>query len=139
MVRPIGLAFVLLLLAGVAASEPEPLADPRGPAPSRFQLFPAPPAAAAVRSFTGLEPPRTESLVRLPGDADSVFTLGGPAPSGRPRLRLAVEVNEVLLKTLAPDPAVAEDDARGRIGGDWKPVDSFGRPYQLRLGARLIW
>ena len=28
---------------------------------------------------------------------------------------------------------------RGRSGGDWKPIDATGRPYQLRFGARLIW
>lgn len=139
MTRTVGFTLASLLLAGAVAAQPEPLVELRDPAAGRFLLFPAPPAAAAVRTFAGLGPPGTESLVRLPGDADSVFTLGGPAPSGQPRLRLAVEVNEVLLKTLAPDPAVDRDDARGRIGGDWKPIDAFGRPYQLRLGARLIW
>ena len=82
---------------------------------------------------------RAESLVRLPGDADSVFTLGGPGPSGEPRFRLAVEVNEATLKLLAPDPKVEANDTRPRSGGDWKPIDSAGRPYQLRFGARIIW
>ena len=82
---------------------------------------------------------KAESLVRLPGDPDSVFTLGGPGPSGEPRVRLAVEVNEATLKLLAPDPKVEASDTRPRSGGDWKPIDSAGRPYQLRFGARIIW
>jgi hypothetical protein len=86
-----------------------------------------------------LAPVRMESLIRLPGDPDSVVTLGGTALSGEPRLRLAVEVNEVALKVLAPDPTIDAKDAKGRPSADWKPIDATGRPYQLRLGARLIW
>ncbi len=80
-----------------------------------------------------------ESLVRLPGDPDSVLTLGGPVPSGEPRFRFAIEVNEAVLKLIPPDPRVRPDDTRSRAGGDWQPVDATGRPYQLRLGARLVW
>ena len=82
---------------------------------------------------------KPESLVRLPGDPDSLFTLGGPGPSGQARVRLAVEVNEAALKLLAPDPKVESTDFAAGPGGDWKPIDSAGRPYQLRFGARLIW
>lgn len=80
-----------------------------------------------------------ESLIRLPGDPDSVLTLGGPVPSGEPRLRFAIEVNEAVLKLIPPDPRVRPEDTRSRAGGDWQPVDATGRPYQLRLGARLVW
>jgi hypothetical protein len=137
--RPFGLLLVVSLLAGAGPAGSEPLVDLRATAPARFQLFPAPPAVSQQTTFIDLDGLSSESLVRLAGDSDSVFTLGGPAPSGQPRLRLAVEVNEALLKVLAPDPAVSPTDLRGRIGGDWKPIDAAGRPYQLRLGARLIW
>jgi hypothetical protein len=89
--------------------------------------------------FTGLDIPKRESFIRLAGDADSVFTLGGPGLSGQARVRLAFEVNEAVLRVLAPDPKVESNDLRGRSGGDWKPIDATGRPYQLRFGARLIW
>lgn len=135
--RPLVVA-AIFLGARMAAGEPL-VAEPRPAPPQRFQLFPAPPASGVPRTLEGLEQVSVESLVRLPGDSDSVFTLGGPAPSGEPSLRFAVEVNEVLLKVLAPDPSVDPNDLRGRIGGDWKPLDSAGRPYQLRFGARLIW
>ncbi len=133
---------LLLSRAAFAAPGPEPSADVRPPiAPaSPFRLFAAPPALApAPKPFEGVETPRLENLFRLPGDPDSVFSLGGPAPSGEPRVRLAVEVNEVLLKALAPEPNVDPNDSKARSGGDWKPLDAAGRPYQLRFGARLIW
>ena len=125
-----------------AAPGPEPSAEarPSGSSAGPFRLFAAPPALAPeAKPLTGVEPPRLENLFRLPGDPDSVFSLGGPAPSGEPRVRLAVEVNEVLLKVLAPEPNVNPSDAKARSGGDWKPLDAAGRPYQLRFGARLIW
>lgn len=133
--------FLLLPGAVRAASGPEPTVESRPPsAPaSPFRLFAAPPALAPVpRAIEGIEPLRPENLFRLPGDPDSVFSLGGPAPSGEPRVRLAVEVNEVLLKVLAPEPNVDPNDGKARSGGDWKPLDAAGRPYQLRFGARLI-
>ena len=130
---------VLLSLTGAAAaigqSRPESLAAP----PQQFRLYLAPPALQASAPLAGLDAVRTESLVRLPGDADSVFSLGGPGPSGEPRFRFAVEVNEATLKLLTPDPKVEASDTRPRSGGDWKPIDSTGRPYQLRFGARIIW
>lgn len=139
-----GLALTLLLgPAAFACAAPEPEPGPAEPRPAfsvPFRLFAAPPALATeAKPFAGLEPPRLEYLFRLPGDADSVFSLGGPAPSGEPRVRLAVEVNEVLLKVLAPEPNIDPSDGKPRIGGDWKPIDTAGRPYQLRFGARLIW
>jgi hypothetical protein len=136
--RPI--ASFLPLAAFASAALAGPLADLRPVAAQRFQLFPAPPAADAATPLAGLCEPRVEYLLRLPGDPDSVFTLGGPSPSGQASVRLAVEVNEVIPKLLAPDPKVDSSDSRGgRTGGDWKPLDAAGRPYQLRFGARLIW
>jgi len=130
---------LVIVLAAAAPALAEPRTEPRGTAASRFHLFREPLADAAARAFSSLDAPSRESLLRLPGDADSVLTLGGPAPSGEPRLRFAVEVNEAALKLLAPDPKVDTTDTRGRAGGDWKPIDAVGRPYQLRVGARLIW
>jgi hypothetical protein len=129
-----------LVSACASAALAGPLVDLSPAGPQRFQLFPAPPASDAAAPLSGLYEPKVEHLVRLPGDPDSVFTLGGPSPSGRPSVRLAVEVNEVIPKLLAPDAKVESTDSRGgRTGGDWKPLDAAGRPYQLRFGARLIW
>ena len=139
MIRRRGLLAVLASLLGAGVAFAQPLVELRPALPQRFQLFPAPPASEAVAPIADFREPRVENLVRLPGDPDSLFTLGGPAPSGQPAVRLAVEVNEVLLKALTPDPKVDATDSRGRAGGDWKPLDAMGRPYQLRFGARLIW
>ncbi len=139
MVRHLGPLAVLFSLAGAAAAvEPD-----HPPLTARiqqyFRLFPGPPAAATSAPLAGLDTTWGQSFVRLPGDSDSVFSLGGPGPSGEPRVRFAVEVNEASLKLLAPDPKVDATDTRPRQGGDWKPIDSAGRPYQLRFGARIIW
>lgn len=135
--RPLAPFLLLAAFAGTALAGPG--VDVRPALPQRFQLFPAPPAADAAAPLAGLSEQKVEYLVRLPGDPDSLFTLGGPSPSGQPSVRLAVEVNEVIPKLLAPDPKVDANDSRGRAGGDWKPLDAAGRPYQLRFGARLIW
>lgn len=140
MTRRRGPIVLFVLLAAAAPALAEPKVELRPAAPSLFRLFPDLEGAAAHASFLeAADAVARESLLRLPGDSDSVLTLGGPAPSGVPRLRLAVEVNEAALKLLAPDPRVESADTRSRAGGDWKPIDAVGRPYQLRLGARLIW
>lgn len=139
MTRFHGPLVVLFSLAGGAAGVAQPAVElPVGIA-QRFQLFPGPPALTASAPLAGFDPTKGQSLVRLPGDSDSVFTLGGPGPSGEPRIRLAVEVNEAVLKVLSPDPKIEASDTRPRSGGDWKPIDAAGRPYQLRFGARIIW
>jgi len=130
---------LVFVLAAAAPALAEPGTEPRGAAAPRFRLFREPLAGDAARAFSSLDAGSRESLLRLPGDADSVLSLGGPGPSGEPRLRFALEVNEAALKLLAPDPHVDAADTRGRSGGDWKPIDAVGRPYQLRVGARLIW
>jgi hypothetical protein len=130
---------VLLPLAGPAAAVDRSLIEAPSAPPQQFRLFLAPPALQPSALLVGLDGAKTESLVRLPGDADSVFTLGGPGPSGEPQFRLAVEVNEATLKVLTPDPKVETSDTRPRSGGDWKPIDATGRTYQLRFGARIIW
>ncbi|MHB8796942.1 MAG: hypothetical protein ACYDBY_00630 [Thermoanaerobaculia bacterium] len=139
MLVPCGRALVLIasLIAGLAAADPAVKARAVEGSGFRihfsafaFRLAPLPPELGVFSD---------ESLIRLPGDPDSVLTLGGPVPSGEPRLRFAIEVNEAVLKLIPPDPRVRPDDTRSRAGGDWHPVDATGRPYQLRLGARLVW
>ena len=134
-----GLFLGLLSLAGAAAAMDHSLTEARSAPTQHFRLFLAPPYLQASAPLVGLDEVRRESVVRLPGDSDSVFSLGGPGPSGEPRFRFAVEVNEATLKLLTPDPKVESSDTRPRSGGDWKPIDATGRPYQLRFGARLIW
>lgn len=135
----LGPVVVSLSLAGSATAADQPPVQLVAGLPQRFQFFPAPPAVGTAAPIPTLDPSKGQSLVRLPGDADSVFTLGGPGPSGEPRVRLAVEVNEAALKVLAPDPKIEANDTRPRQAGDWKPIDAAGRPYQLRFGARIIW
>lgn len=139
MTRFHGPLVVLLSLAGAAAVVAQPALDLPAAIAQHFQLFPGPPALTASAPLAGFDPAKGQSLVRLPGDSDSVFTLGGPGPSGEPRIRLSVEVNEAVLKLLSPDPKIEASDTRPRAGGDWKPIDAAGRPYQLRFGARIIW
>lgn len=130
---------LVLSLAGAAAALGQPRIELPVGLPQQFRLYAAPPALESSAPLARFDTTKVESLVRLPGDSDSVFTLGGPGPSGEPRVRLAVEVNEAVLRVLAPDPKVESKDTRPRSGGDWKPIDASGRPYQLRLGARIIW
>ena len=139
MLVPCGRALALIasLLAGLAAADPGVKA--RAAEGTGFRLvlptglFRSTPLPLELGVFSD------ESLIRLPGDPDSVLTLGGPVPSGEPRIRFAIEVNEAVLKLIPPDLRVRPDDTRSRAGGDWQPVDATGRPYQLRLGARLVW
>ncbi|HYN41790.1 MAG TPA: hypothetical protein VE129_08440 [Thermoanaerobaculia bacterium] len=139
MTRRYGLPLVLLFVAGAVAAAAQPRVEVPSTSPQQFRLFLAPPALQASAPLAGVGAVKTESLVRLPGDPDSVFSLGGPGRSGEPQFRLAIEVNEATLKLLTPDPKVEASDTRPRSGGDWKPIDSAGRPYQLRFGARIIW
>ena len=131
------LVFAASLLAGLASADPGVKARAAEGTGFRLHLpacvFRSTPLPLELGVLSG------ESLIRLPGDPDSVLTLGGPVPSGEPRLRFAIEVNEAVLKLIPPDPRVCPDDTRSRAGGDWQPVDATGRPYQLRLGARLVW
>lgn len=151
-----GLCLALALCAGPASGAPPTgrftLSAP--PLPSTQQSSQAP-TAGPLRGFSlfpvylpTAEAPRdgrwsvdvaTERLLHRAGDPDSVFSLGGEGPSGEARLAAAVEVNEALLRATAPDPRVSASDPRGRLTGTYLPLDSAGRPYQFRLGARLVW
>ena len=130
--------FVLLalLLAGVAVAEDDAVQPLRLPPVETFRLFPQTPPEPRVGLSGATEDRR---LFHQPGDPDSQFTLGKPSPQGEVRVRAVVDVNEIFLKAIAPDPLVSASDTRPRAAGSFLPVDGQGRPYQLRLGARLVW
>jgi len=77
--------------------------------------------------------------LRQPGDPDSVISPGAATPSREVSLKPAFEINDILLKAYAPDSFVSPGDNRLRSAGAFSPLDEHGRPYQLRLGARLVW
>jgi hypothetical protein len=150
------LALTLLPAIGAGGAEPLPGAEravraaPESPVPpasaagstraplvERFRLFslelpPAPPL-----DLTGL--PDEKRLFHQQGDPDSLFTLGSATPEGQIHLNAAIEVNEIFLKAIPPDARVGAPDTRPRAAGSFLPLDGSGRPYQLRLGARLVW
>ncbi|HQQ76855.1 MAG TPA: hypothetical protein PLB01_05835 [Thermoanaerobaculia bacterium] len=130
------LVLLALFLAGAAAAEdaaPPPL---RLPPVETFRLFPGAQPEPRIELSGALEDRR---LFHQPGDPDSQFTLGKPSPQGELRVLAVVDVNEIFLKAIAPDPLVSSSDTRPRAAGSFLPVDGQGRPYQLRLGARLVW
>jgi hypothetical protein len=104
----------------------------------RFQLFPTGQkrSCCEVSGRTLSEPKR---LLHQPGDPDSLFTIGSPTPQGELRFQAAVEINEVVLRALAPDLRVDPTDTRFRSAGDYRALDATGRPYQFRLGAKFVW
>jgi hypothetical protein len=140
---------VALLLSGAAAAQ-----DGAGPStrePETANAAPAPyrlPGPETFRLFAWIAPgpridlegrPEGERLFHQAGDPDSLFTIGAPTPGGELHLKAAIEVNEIFLKAIPPDPLVQPNDTRPRAAGSFLPVDNQGRPYQLRLGARLVW
>jgi len=132
---------VLATQVGLGAQPtPESRSEPGTRTPrivARFTLFPemsVPPPRALVE----LEA-RNERLFHSAGDPDSLFTFGGPTPHGKLRLKAAFEVNDIVLKAIAPDLRIDPASTRPRSGGDYQALDAGGRPYQLRLGARLVW
>ena len=149
---PSALVVLLLVTMGASAAEPpastKPLAAPESappPTPAPFKLL--------LDKLFLLFEPQPSTLLRTPsllpsgdvrlfhqaGDPDSLFTLGGPSPGGELRLRAAFEVNDLVLRAMAPDIRVTPGDTRQRAAGDYRALDSMGRPYQLRLGARFVW
>ncbi len=139
-----------LLVAGAAAAQEG--AAPSAHEPDAARARPAPrlilPSVETFRLFPQLEPEPRLGLEAVSeeqrpfhqaGDPDSLFTLGAATPEGKVHLRAAIEVNEIFLKAIPPDPLVSHDDTRPRAAGSFLPVDNQGRPYQLRLGARLVW
>ena len=134
---------VLLILAGTAAAV-EPAAPVQGPTPTDER-----PQFNLLRFFGDLRsllPIRIEARtapkkisLRQSGDPDSVISPGAPTPSQQMAMKPAFEVNDILLKAYRPDPTVDPNDNRVRGAGAFSPLDAGGRPYQFRLGARLVW
>lgn len=140
-----------LLLAGASAAEEgatpsaheatqslsaTPAAPFRLPPRETFRLFPQVAAEPHIDLAGQVDERRPFHQV---GDPDSLFTLGAQTPGGEVHVKPAIEVNEFFLKAIAPDPLVSRSDTRPRAAGSFLPLDSQGRPYQLRLGARLVW
>ena len=120
-----------------SVAPPPPAASPRPPPVERFRLYPLELAPSLVLGLSSL--PDEKRLFHQQGDPDSMFTLGDSTPGGEVHLRAAIEVNELFLKAIPPDAGVASTDTRPRAAGSYLPLDGSGRPYQLRLGARLVW
>ncbi len=116
-------------------SAPQPA--PRPKLIERFRLFSLEPLSTPVLDLSGL--PEEKRLFHQQGDPDSLFTLGDPTPQGQVHLKAAIEVNEIFLKAIPPEARVGSPDTRPRAAGSFLPLDASGRPYQLRLGARLVW
>jgi hypothetical protein len=139
----------LTLLPAIAAGGAEPSALPAAPTPEsqtapprpalveRFRVFSLTPLPLPVLDLSGM--PEEKRLFHQQGDPDSLFTLGDPTPGGEVHLKAAIEVNELFLKAIPPDGRVGSADTRPRAAGSFLPLDLSGRPYQLRLGARLVW
>jgi hypothetical protein len=141
------LAFALIPAVAAGGAEPStppaaPTPDapdtlPRPPLVARFRLFSLMPLPLPVLDLSGL--PEEKRLFHQSGDPDSLFTLGDPTPGGQLHLKAAIEVNELFLKAIPPDASQSLGDTRPRAAGSFLPLDGSGRPYQLRLGARLVW
>jgi hypothetical protein len=134
----IGSAAALTLAVSVRAGDMKATLTP-APTPliliERFRLFPE--LALVPLPFS------TQASTTRPfhqqGDPDSLFTFGGATRDGEVRLKAAFEISDVVLRAIAPDLRVDPSDTRPRAAGDYRALDARGRPYQLRLGARLVW
>jgi hypothetical protein len=118
------------------AAQTAPAAPLRLPPRETFRLFRDFVPDPRVSLATATEPQRP---FHQAGDPDSLFTLGTPPPDGEPHVLAVIDVNETFLKVLPPDPLVQPNDTRPRSPGSFLPFDTYSRPYQLRLGARLVW
>jgi hypothetical protein len=120
-----------------APASDAPAAAPRPPPVERFRLFSFTPLPLPVLDLSGS--PEEKRPFHQHGDPDSLFTLGDATPEGQVHLRAAIELNEIFLKAIPPDASQGLGDTRPRAAGSFLPLDKSGRPYQLRLGARLLW
>ena len=137
---------VFALIPAVAAGGAEPSTPPAAPTPAapqraplveQFRLFPITLLTLPVLDLSGL--PEERRLLHQQGDPDSLFTLGAATPEGQVHVNAAIELNEIFLKAIPPDASQGAGDTRPRAAGSFLPLDKSGRPYQLRLGARLVW
>jgi hypothetical protein len=143
------LVFALIPAAAAGGAEPStppsappterdaPTPPPRPPLVERFRLFSLALLPLPVLDLSGL--PEEKRLFHQSGDPDSLFTLGDPTPEGQVHVKAAIEVNEIHLKAIPPDASLGLGETRPRAAGSFLPLDASGRPYQLRLGARLVW
>lgn len=138
MLRRAGLAIALLALPALAADAPSPTPTPAAPILHLFQIIPDVPSASPPHIEGSAVPPETLHF-RQPGDPDSVVSPGAPGASHELRLLPALEINDILLKAYKPDPTLGPMDNRLRAAGAFTALDEHGRPYQFRLGARLVW
>lgn len=136
--RRTGLALALLALPALAAEAPPPPPTPAVPALRSFRLFPDGSQPPPLRLDANVRAPET-LRIRQPGDPDSVVSPGAPSASHEIRFLPALEINDFLLKAYTPDPTLDPHDNRFRAAGAYSPLDASGRPYQFRLGARLVW
>jgi hypothetical protein len=123
--------------AAAAATTEVPAVPPRPPLIERFSLFSLALLPLPVLDLSGL--PEEKRLFHQQGDPDSLFTLGSPSSDGQVHLKAAIELNEIFLKAIPPDTTQGLGETRPRAAGSFLPLDGSGRPYQLRLGARLLW
>ena len=140
----LGVGFSSVASIGVAESIPKAevvstTVLTKKPFGDRFRLFPEILRPLTPSPFTGALASEDKRLFHNSGDPDSLFTFGGSTPQGDLHLTAAFEVNDVVLRSIAPDLRVDPADTRPRSPGDYRALDATGRPYQLRLGARLVW
>ena len=141
------LAFALLPAAAAGGAGPQtppaapgpdaPAVSPRPPLVEQFHLFSLTQLPVPVVDLSGL--PEDKRLFHQAGDPDSLFTFGDSTPEGEVHLKAAIELNEIHLKAIPPDASQGLGETRPRAAGSFLPLDVSGRPYQLRLGARLVW
>ncbi|MEO6323402.1 MAG: hypothetical protein ABIT01_08295 [Thermoanaerobaculia bacterium] len=142
----LGIGLFSVVPFGAANAESIPKQEPasssvltRKPFGERFRLFAELILPLRRSPFVGALASDEKRLFHNSGDPDSLFTFGGSTPQGNLHLTAAFEVNDVVLRSIAPDLRVDPGDTRPRAPGDYRALDASGRPYQLRLGARLVW
>jgi hypothetical protein len=142
------LALTLLPAVSAGGTEPSaaaqtipapesPASPPRPPLIEQFHLFSLTSFPPPALEYSGL--PEEKRMLHQSGDPDSLFTLGEATPGGEVHLKAAIELNEMFLKAVPPDASQGLGETRPRAAGSFLPFDRSGRPYQLRLGARLVW
>ncbi|HUM03293.1 MAG TPA: hypothetical protein VL084_13465 [Thermoanaerobaculia bacterium] len=130
------------LLPGQALAAEQPAATttpvPKVSLVKVFRLFSDLTSIPFLRLPGGAKDPDPLHL-RQTGDPDSVISPGAATLSNEVSLKPAFEINDILLKAYTPDALVSPGDNRFRSAGTFSPLDEHHRPYQFRLGARLVW